>query len=292
MKTFDAPGPIALDVDMGIGELHVIASDRVDATVDVQPANPASKADANAAAQTTVELTGRQLVVKAPRSWKQWTPWGGRESLDIRVELPAGSDVRASTGLASLHASGPLGDCVYKAGIGDVRVDEASSLSVKTASGEVQVGTVQGDAEIATSSGRVHVGHVEGAADLKSSNGDVSIDSVSGHLRAVTSNGRISVESAGAGVTAKTAYGDIRVGRVRRDRTEAQTSFGKVEIGVAEGVTAWLDLDTHFGTIHNALGAADEPGPDAVVVEIQARSSYGSIAVHRVASTTAEVGRP
>ena len=292
MKTFDTPNPISLDVEMGIGDLTVVASERSDTVVDVAPANPASKSDASAAAQTHVQLTGRQLVVKAPKGWKPWPPWGNRESINIRVELPSGSDLKATVGLASLRASGPLGECTYKAGIGDVHIDEARSVNVKTSSGEVAVGTVRGDAVIVTSSGRVDVGHVDGAAELKSSNGDIHAGTVSGDLRTVTSNGRISVDVAGSAVSAKTANGDIRVGSVRRDRTEAQTAFGKVEVGVADGVTAWLDLDTHFGTVHNDLGAVEEPEPGAAVVEIRARSSFGSIAVHRDAATASEVAQP
>jgi hypothetical protein len=291
MKTFETPEPIALEIEMVVGDLEIIASERPDTVVDVEPTNPGSEADVNAAEQTQVELVGRHLVIKTPKGWKQWTPWGGRESVNVRVELPAGSDLRAATSVASLRASGRLGHCVYRTSIGDAQVDEVRSLEVKTSSGQVVVGSVGADATVVTSSGHVRVAQVGGAADIKSSNGDVSLGTVGGDVHAVTSNGRISIDDAGAGVSARTANGDIRLGTVRRGTAEAQTSLGRVEIGVAEGVTAWLDLDTNFGTVRNDLDTAEQPAPGAPTVEIRARSSFGTIAVHRSAAPAPEPTR-
>jgi hypothetical protein len=291
MKTFDTPEPIALDVEIVVGDLEVIASERRDTFVDVQPTNPDSKADVNAAEQTQVELVARHLVIKTPRSWKQWTPWGDRESVNVRVELPAGSDLRAATSVAPVRASGRLGDCTYRASIGDVQMEDVRSLEVRTSSGQVVVGSVGGDATIVTSTGHVRVGAVAGTAEIKSSNGDVSMGTVGGNVQAVTSNGRISIDDASARVSARTANGDIRLGTVRRGTAEAQTSFGKVEIGVADGVTAWLDLDTNFGSVHNDLDTAEQPTPGAATVEIRARSSFGTIAIHRSAASATEPSR-
>jgi hypothetical protein len=288
MKTFDTPEPIALDIEMVVGDLEVIASERQDTVVDIQPSDPDSEADVNAAQQTQVELVADHLVIKTPKGWKQWTPWGGRESVNVRVEVPAGSDLRAAASVASLRASGPIGDCAYKASIGDVQVDDVRALDIKTSSGQVVVGSVDGDATIVTGTGHARVAHVGGASDVKSANGDVTLGTAAGDVQAVTSNGRISIDDAGDSVSARTANGDIRLGTVRRGTAEAQTSFGKVEIGVAEGVTAWLDLNTNFGAVHNALDTAEQPAPGAAVVEIRASSSFGTIAVHRSAASATE----
>ena len=44
------------------------------------------------AERTRVELAGDRLVIRGPRGWRQWTPRGGRESIDVRISLPTGSD--------------------------------------------------------------------------------------------------------------------------------------------------------------------------------------------------------
>ena len=82
-------------------------------------------------------------------------------------------------------------------------------------------------------------------------------------------------------VGAKTANGDVRVGEVARGAVVAQTAFGKVEIGVLDGVAAWLDLNTKFGRVQNDLGAAEQPAPGEEAVEVRARTSFGDITIHR-----------
>ena len=44
MRTFDTPEPIAVTLDVGVGDIQVVASDRTDTVVDVrratQPRSP------------------------------------------------------------------------------------------------------------------------------------------------------------------------------------------------------------------------------------------------------------
>jgi hypothetical protein len=61
----------------------------------------------------------------------------------------------------------------------------------------------------------------------------------------------------------------------------AETAYGKVEVGVADGVAAWLDLGTGYGMVHNELDAADRPGAGEPTVEIRAKSGMGDITVRR-----------
>jgi hypothetical protein len=61
----------------------------------------------------------------------------------------------------------------------------------------------------------------------------------------------------------------------------AETGLGAVEIGIADGSAAWLDLNTHFGHLHNTLEAGGPPGPNDDRVEVRARSAMGDITVHR-----------
>jgi hypothetical protein len=56
-----------------------------------------------------------------------------------------------------------------------------------------------------------------------------------------------------------------------------------VEVGIRDGVAAWLDLDTRFGKVHNDLDAAEQPAPGEETVEVRARTSFGDITVRRAA---------
>jgi Toastrack DUF4097 len=281
MPTFDTPGPISVTTELGVGDLRIVASDRTDTIVEVRPSDPTKKDDVTAAEQTRVEYADGRLLIKAPKSWRQLTWRGGGESIDVQVDLPAGSHLRGDAGVAALHCRGRLGECRYRTGVGEIQLDQAGPVQLKTGGGDVTVDLVTGDAHVVTGSGAVRIDSVEGTAGVKNSNGDTWIGEVTGDLKVNAANGAISIDRARGTVDAKTANGDVRVGEVARGAVLAQTSFGKVEIGVLDGVAAWLDLDTKYGSVRNDLDAAERPGPGEDAVEVRARTSFGDITIHR-----------
>ena len=97
-------------------------------------------------------------------------------------------------------------------------------------------------------------------------------------------NGDIAVDRARATVAAKSANGAIRLGAVQRGPVVAETAMGAVEIGIADGRAAWLDLDTRYGHLHNALETAGPPAAGEETVEVRARTSYGDITIRRSAA--------
>jgi DUF4097 and DUF4098 domain-containing protein YvlB len=234
-----------------------------------------------AAEQTRVEYAGGRLLIKAPKSWRQLTWRGGGESIDVQVELPAGSHLRGETGVAALRCQGRLGECRFKTGVGDIQLDQAGAVQLRTGVGDLTVEQADGDAELTTGSGSVRIDGIDGTAVVKNSNGDTWIGRVTGDLRVNAANGRIWVDQASATVAAKSANGDVRLGEVARGAVLAQTAFGKVEIGIRDGAAAWLDLNTRFGNVHNDLDAAERPGPGEDAVEVRARTSFGDITIHR-----------
>ena len=154
-------------------------------------------------------------------------------------------------------------------------------MHVRTGAGDISVERAVGRAEIKTGSGAVEIGGVDGPAVVKNSNGDTWIGEVTGELHANAANGKIAVDRPQAAVHAKTANGDILLGAVARGEIVAETGFGKVDIGVVDGVPAWLELHTSFGNVRNELDAADRPEPGEDAVEIRARTGYGDITIHR-----------
>ena len=74
MPVFDTPEPISVTVELGVGDLRIVTGDRADTVVEVRPSDPAKKGDVTAAEQTRVEYTGGRLLIKAPKSWRRYTP--------------------------------------------------------------------------------------------------------------------------------------------------------------------------------------------------------------------------
>ena len=66
---------------------------------------------------------------------------------------------------------------------------------------------------------------------------------------------------------------------------------GRVDIGVVDGVPAFLDLQTAFGTVRNSLAASSEPQPDEDSVEVRARTAFGDITISRAVVGDAKAKR-
>ena len=127
----------------------------------------------------------------------------------------------------------------------------------------------------------MRIDRIDGAAVVKNSNGDTWIGEITGNLQVNAANGRISVDQARETVAAKSANGDVRLGEVAHGTVLAQTALGKVEIGIRDGVAAWLDLNTRYGSVHNDLDLSERPGPAEDAVEVRARTSFGDITITR-----------
>jgi hypothetical protein len=283
MNTFDTPEPISVSLDLGVGDVRIEAGDGAQTVVEVRPSNPAKPADVTAAQQTRVEYANGDLTIKAPSGWRQWT--SRRESIQVEISVPAGTRVSAEGGVVTLHCRGRIGDCSCKFGVGNVQLDEVGSVDLKTGVGDITVERTMGKAEIVIGSGAVRVGSIDGTAIVKNSNGATWIGEVTGEARVNAANGSISVDRAHEGVVAKTANGDVRLGEVARGSAVAQTAFGDLEVGIRDGVSAWLKLNTKFGDVKNDLDASDSPSAGEDTVEVHATTSFGNIAIHRSSST-------
>jgi DUF4097 and DUF4098 domain-containing protein YvlB len=96
-----------------------------------------------------------------------------------------------------------------------------------------------------------------------------------------TANGDISVARAGADVVAKAANGHLRVGEAVRGSLELSTARGNIDVGVAEGTAARLDVRTQFGHVDQQLRASDGPPASGEKLEVRGRTSFGTITIAR-----------
>ncbi len=280
MPAFETPDPISAGIELVVGDVRIAAGDRTDTVVEVRPSDSARRADVNAAEQTRVEYSAGRLLVKATGRWKSWSPFGYGGSIDVKVELPAGSRVTGASSMGTFRCTGPLGDCRVKAA-GEIQVEQAGALKLTTALGDISVEQAIGDAELITASGDVRVGEIDGTAAIKNSDGDTRVDEISGDLSIKAANGDIAVGQAHASLTAKTANGDVRIGAATRGSVAAETGFGAVEIGIPDGTAAWLDLQTGFGQLQNTLDDTRPPQPGDETVEVRARTGSGDITIRR-----------
>ena len=280
MPEFVTPEPISVTFELGVGNVRITASDRTDTTVEVRPSDPSDASDVQAAQRVRVDHANGVLQVVGPKA-RTFDFSRRTRSVEVSIELPSGSQVSGEVQVGDLSGTGLLGECRFKTSTGNVRLEQTGRLRVDTAAGHVTADSVTGSAEIDTGSGKVRVGEVEGAVVVKNSNGDTTIDAATDDVRVRAANGDITVGRADAGVDAKTSNGSIRVGEVARGSVVLGTAMGDLEIGIAEGTAAWLEVDTSFGQVRNLLDDATRPEKSDETVEVHAHTAFGAITIHR-----------
>ncbi|MET8770898.1 DUF4097 family beta strand repeat-containing protein [Streptomyces sp. NPDC004658] len=216
MQKFDTPAPISAVIDIPAGRVQLIASDRADTTVDVRPADPSKGRDTKAAEQTTVTCTGGVLRITAPAAGNQL--FGPSGSLEVTVQLPAGSAIEGKAAGAEFRGVGRLGDIAFDGAYRQIKVDEAASVRLTAVDGDVEVGRLNGSADISTARGAIRITEaVRGTVVLRTQSGDISVttaDGVSATLDAETGRGRVSNAlrndgTAALEIRATTAQGDV-----------------------------------------------------------------------------------
>ncbi len=280
MPSFTTPAPISAAIDLAAGDVQISAGERDTTVVDVRPSDPSNPEDVRAAELTRVEYANEQLLVKAPKL-RSWLPRSTGGSIDVTIELPAGSSVQGSAALADFRCDGSFGDCRIKTGLGAIRIDEADALNLKTGIGDIAAQRATGHADVAAGSGEVRLRALDAGAEIRNSNGDTWVGAAGGDLRVKAANGSIVVDLAHAGVVARTANGDVRLGEVVRGSVVLETQIGELELGIREGTAAWLDARATAGRVHNGLDAAEAPAPSSASVEVRARTSVGDIVIRR-----------
>lgn len=289
MAVFETPAPVAADIQVQVGAVHIIASEREDTVVVVNPSKPGKKLDVEAAEKTVVEMTRSRLTVITPKPGGLGGLLLGRYgSVDVTVELPEGSSIDLTNGYGDLRADGSFGEVFVKTGAGDIDVDQATACRLVSGAGRLSLGSCNGKAEV-TTAGDMEIRRVTGEAAIKNLNGKTRVGEVVGPLRVRSANGDIFVERARADVSAKTANGDVEIGEVTLGMVTLDTSSGSISVGLASGTAAWVDARTQYGKVHNELESGDRPG-SGKEVEIRARTSFGDIRIHRSRRTTTQRG--
>ena len=278
MPKYQTPEPISVTLELGAANVRIAASDRTDTVVEIRPSDEANDSDVQAAAQVRVGYSNGVLQVTGPRHTFDFSR--KTRSVEVSIELPSDSGLSAHLLIGEVRNAGRLGECRIKT-TGNVWLERTGTLRLHTGAGHITAGSIASNAEISTGTGKIQIGEVAGTAVVKNSNGDTIIDTVTGYVRVRNANGAIDIARAGAGVDAKTANGSIRLGQIVRGSVVLGTAAGDLDIGIAEGTVAWLDVTTGFGRMRNLLDKAAGPDETDKTVEVRGRTAYGDITIRR-----------
>ncbi|MCU1585593.1 MAG: hypothetical protein JWM49_2149 [Microbacteriaceae bacterium] len=279
MPTYNTPTPIDLAIKLPVGAIEIIAGDRDDTVVTVSPTNPTKAVDIRGAEETKVDFDGQRLTITGPRP--RFSFVGPYESVDVRVELPAGSRLTAETSAGGVRSAGRLGATRVKSSMVDL--DSTDDLWVRAMNGNVTVANAHGGIEITADHGQIRVGTVAGDAILKASHGSIRVRESGGDVDAKLSYGDLEITKALGSVAAKTAYGSIEMLEVSTGSVQVESGYGTVTIGVRPGILAWLDLSSKDGRVRNELDGDRAPESSEQTVAVRARTQYGDITIYRAA---------
>src|SRR5687768_1069793 len=122
MHTFATPTPIAVTVQVAGARVRVTAGDRTDTVVSVRPVDPANRSHVRVADRTRVEFVDGRLSVKTTTS-------GARDgSVDIAIDLPAGSSIVSYLAHSTVDAEGSFGGCELHTASSQVQLDRVGTL--------------------------------------------------------------------------------------------------------------------------------------------------------------------
>ncbi|MGW5126941.1 DUF4097 family beta strand repeat-containing protein [Streptomyces sp. NPDC004069] len=217
MQKFATPAPVSTVLDIPAGRIQLIAADRVDTTVEVLPADASKGRDVKAAEQVRIAYDDGVLHVVVADTHRVLGNFG---FVEVTVQLPAGSRVRARAAGGEFRTVGRLDDVTFEGAQGSVEVDEAASACLTLAAGDITLGRLDGTARLATRKGDLTVTEaVGGTLTLRTEQGDIAVTTARGTsaaLDAGTTYGRVTnsllgTQGAGAALTvhATTAHGDI-----------------------------------------------------------------------------------
>ena len=270
--TFPNPGPPpSLDVRNPAGSVTVTAvegAERVDVRVEaLDAAAEQLLPDVDVSAVPADADSPLRVRVAVPERWMFRTP-----RFAVTVTAPAGAETGVAVASADARLHGPMGAVSVRAASGDTSVERAERLEVRSASGDVQVGTVAGRSSVGTASG------------------DVRLDAADDGLEVRTASGGIRVGRLAGSVTLGSASGDIDVAALDQGTLQLKTVSGDAAVGVVPGRRVWLELSSVSGRMRSELdeepaGAEHDAGP--ATVSIVARTVSGDVRVRRVAAAPA-----
>ncbi|MDH6543529.1 DUF4097 family beta strand repeat-containing protein [Streptomyces sp. SPB4] len=218
MQTFDTTAPVSVVLDIPAGHIRLVAADRADTTVEVRPADGSKSRDVKAAERTTVEYADGILRIGAAEAGNRLL--GNSGSVELTVQLPAGSHVEAKAAAAELRGVGRLGDVTFEGAQATVELDESASTRLTVQAGDITVARLTGPARISTQKGHLRIAEAHrGTVELRTEHGDITVGAARGTsatLDAGTAHGRVhntlrNADGADAAldIRATTSYGDI-----------------------------------------------------------------------------------
>jgi hypothetical protein len=173
---------------------------------------------------------------------------------DLRIEVPAGTDITVHNAVGRVDAEGLRANLELDIHSGPLTaIDITGNVSLDTGSGSVTARTIRGELEIDTGSGSVDVNDVAGpVVIIDTGSGGVEGGGIDAdRVEVDTGSGGITLEGVSApDVTLDTGSGSVEVSLMEAvENLEIDTGSGRVTVRLPAGLNAEIEVDTGSGGI-------------------------------------------
>jgi DUF4097 and DUF4098 domain-containing protein YvlB len=207
----------------------------------------------------------------------------GRDTHQVSITVPIGSELVTKTGSASTTTVGSLGTIALKTGSGDIDIERADGPAViQSGSGDIKGYEFGSEVRIKSGSGDIDLGDVRGKTGISTGSGDVILGLVRATTVIKTGSGDLRVERAEADVSLTTASGDLTISAAPRGKVTARNVSGDVRIGIPSGTPVWTDINTVSGSLRNGLARVGKPAEGQPFVELRASTVSGNVLLEQV----------
>ena len=203
------------------------------------------------------------------------TPAGSDTSADLAITVPRDLPLVEIESLGG-DASAQDFDGIFRliTGGGQIDANRLRNCFLKTAGGDIRIGSVSGPLQCYTGGGTIHVGRAGGKTQLETAGGNIEVGEMDGMLTALTGGGNIHVTRSRDAVVAKTQGGLIEVQNAGGLVT-AQTAAGSIQVTSSQGVRcASANGTIRLRNVAGVLRASTESG--SILAELRPGEPLGN----------------
>lgn len=200
--------------------------------------------------------TGDIVTIRSRKGGRRWVGRG----TSIRLTVPESTSVTARTASGDLRFAVPISDAEIDVASGDVHLASLSGRGrIKTASGDITIGDIAGGIRVSTASGDVRIDELDGEASINTASGDVKLG---------TTHGSVEV---------RTASGDVTVRRFSGVMLEGAAMSGDFDIGLMPGMSIEADIQTRSGRFRNLSSSSSGKGEPSISATIRLKTMSGDV---------------
>jgi DUF4097 and DUF4098 domain-containing protein YvlB len=263
-KTFPTkPGAkLVMDVDRGSIHIATTGSDRVDVKITRELKNVSAAEAKRVFGEHQIEFTSSETELKITASGPKPWPLSGnplnRMQVNYEITIPAKFDIDLKTAGGHIDVGDLEGKAEVHTSGGNIDIAVLKGpLKAHTSGGHITIARVADEANIDTSGGNIRADEIDGKLVAHTSGGHITLNKTKGAVQANTSGGNIELKDAFGPVNARTSGGHVsaRLNTQPNENCSFKTSGGNVDVSLASDLGFNLDAHTGGGRV-----SSDFPG--------------------------------